>query len=201
MSKFEFPIPGLINNRKASQSNVVLIQIITDCRILLTRIQKNKEMQAEYFRTNRLKPFLLNTIVLDIKTLYLFTKIFLDYFIKYITIFFFPPEFNLRHKSFNEHVKSLKKVISDDVWFNEYKEFILKYEKKVKFRIKYVRDKMITHRDSNLKESWSFDDGIKNFHIFFDKSSDSINIDIDLKNDVIKLGKKFSPILYPSILF
>ena len=191
MNKFEFPIPIPKGNIKASKSVGVLIQIITYFRILLTRINESKEIEAKYSGTGKFIPFNLETIVLDIKTLYLFAKIYIDYFISYISRVFLS-NYNLKFRSFNDHVKCLKRNSFDDSWFKEYKEFILKFERRIKFRIKYIRDKMITHRDIYLNEYWGFDDQTKNFYIYFDKSIDPINIDIHIKNGIIKLGKKYN---------
>ena len=177
---------------KASQSSGVLSQIITYFRILLTRIKEKKEIEAESSIDETFIPFNLDSIILDIKTLYLFAKIYLDYFIKYITVYFLKPNLDLRHKSFNEHVKSLNKIRSKDSWFNEYKALVFKYERKIKFRVKYVRDKMIIHRELKINEGWGFDDQNHKVYIYFEKSLDPINIDVNLKNDIITLGKKYN---------
>ena len=192
MNKFEFPIPIIADNIKMSQSAGALIQIITYFRILLTRIKKNKEIEARYSSTGKFIPFNFDSIILDVKTLYIFAKIYIDYFIKYISTNFLEQNLNLKRKSFNAHIKNLRKINSEDLWFNEYKELIFKYERKIKFRINYIRDKMITHRDLNLNEYWGFDEHNKSVYIYFDKSLNPAKISIKLKNEIIKLGKKYN---------
>ena len=57
MNNFEYYIPVLKDDIR-----------ITYIRILLTRIQKEKEIEAESSLADRIIPFNLETLVLDIKT-------------------------------------------------------------------------------------------------------------------------------------
>ncbi len=125
------------------------------------------------------------------KTLNLFSKIYLDYFVSYISFTFFP-NYDLQHRSMNDHIKSLKRCSNTNPHFQNYKDYVLSCENQLKLRIRYVRDKLITHRKLKTVESYLFDDQINKFLILFDNRKDPANYDKDLKQKIINLGKKYN---------
>ncbi|KKM18551.1 hypothetical protein LCGC14_1664510, partial [marine sediment metagenome] len=53
-----------------------------------------------------------------------------------------------------------------------------------------MREKFITHRKLRTVESFLFDDKTNNFLILFNNSIDPTNIDSELKERIVILGKK-----------
>jgi len=189
MDEIKFPIP--INPKKMYQSVGVLTSNIEYIRIILKRIKDEKELYKAFQKEGKFASYLLPTLALDIKSLYIFSKIYLDYFVSYITLTFFP-NYDLQYRSMNDHIKSLKKTSNDDPHFENYKNYVLSCENQLKLRIRYVRDKFITHRKLRTAESYLFDNQTNNFLILFDNSKDPTNIDNELKERIINLGKEYN---------
>jgi len=189
MDEIKFPIP--VDPKKMYQSVGVLTSIIEYIRIILKRIKDEKELHKRFRKEDKFAPYLLPTLVLDMKSLYIFSKIYLDYFVSYITLTFFP-DYDLKYRSINDHIKSLKRTSNGDPHFENYKNYVLSCENQLKLRIRYVRDKFITHRKLRTTESYLFDDQTNNFLILFDSSKDPTNIDNELKERIIDLGKKYN---------
>lgn len=189
MDEIKFPIP--MDPKKMYQSVGVLTSIIEYIRIILKRIKEEKELHKKFQKEGKFAPYLLPTLALDMKSLYIFSKIYLDYFISYITLTFFP-DYDLKYRSMKDHIKSLKRTSNDDPHFENYKNYVLSCENQLKLRIRYVRDKFITHRKLRTTESYLFDDQTNNFLILFDNSKDPANIDNEFKEKIINLGKKYN---------
>ena len=188
MDEIKFPIP--VDPKKMYQSVGVLTSNIEYIRIILKRIKDEKELHKNFQKEGKFAPYLLPTLALDMKSLYLFSKIYLDYFVSYITLTFFP-DYDLKYRSMNDHIKSLKRTSNDEPHFENYKNYILSCENQLKLRIRYVRDKFITHRKLRTVESFLFDDQTNNFLILFDNSKNPTDIGNELKESIINLGKKY----------
>ena len=189
MDEIKFPIP--VNPKKMYQSVGVLTSIIEYIRIILKRIKDEKELYKAFQKEGKFAPYLLPTLALDMKSLYIFSKIYLDFFVSYITLTFFP-DYNLKFRSMNDHIKSLKRTFNDDPHFLNYKNYVLSCENQLKLRIRYVRDKFITHRKLRTAESYLFDDQTNSFLMLFDNSKDPSNIDSELKERIINLTKEYN---------
>ena len=188
MNEMKFPIP--VDPKKIYPSVGVLTSIVGDIRIVLKRIKEEKELYKKILKEGKFVPYLLPTLALDIKTLYLYSKIYIDYFASYVTLTFFP-DYDLQYRSMNDHIKSLKKCSNDNPNFQKYKKYILSCENQLKLRIRYVRDKLITHRKLKTKESYLYDEELNNFLIVFDNRKDPNKIEEGLKQEIIGLGKKY----------
>ncbi len=186
MNHFKFLIP--LDLSKDYQNITVLTNLITYLRIILNRIDENK---IKLLEENKFLQPLIDTIALDIKSLYIFAKIYFDYFIRYITLTFLPKNIGIKSKSFNAHIFSFKTIQSDELWLEQYKNLVFIYKRKFNFRIRDIRDKLITHRKLNVNEFWGFDEQNKKFYIYFEKVSDPINIEESLKTKIFDLGKKY----------
>ncbi len=128
------------------------------------------------------------------RSLYLFSSAFLDYLVKYISHSFFQDyiKSGLKNKSFRHHIKALEKFERLDELFNEYKNFLLKKEQILEFRIINIRDKMITHRYTDINEFWGYDPRTKTFYIYFTKQKDFYEIEDQLKNDIGSMIQKYN---------
>ena len=91
--------------------------------------------------------------------------------------------------SFTNRLKGLEQTNNES--FEEFKKHILKYKNKLFFRIIFVRNITISHRDLDLNEFYRYDDKNHTFYIHFHGTFDSFQVKKDLKNNIIKLGKKF----------
>lgn len=194
MNNSSFPIP--IDPKKDLQKSTILIQLIEDIKIILKRIKNEKSELAESKKNSQFFPYLLPTLVLDIKSLYIFSKIFIDKLILYITETFFSELIRkgLANESFNRQVKSLrnKKISKDNRAFLEYKGYILRNERKIFFKIINIRDKLIIHGKLKASESYGYDDQVDSFDIYFMKVKDPFKIDKELKNTIMEIGQKYN---------
>ncbi len=175
---------------------MVLIPLIEDIKIILKRIKNEKSELAESKKNSQFFPYLLPTLVLDIKSLYIFSKIFIDKLILYITETFFSKLIRkgLANESFNRQVKSLrnKKISKDNRAFLEYKDYILRNERRIFFKIINIRDKLIIHGKLKASESYGYDDQVDSFDIYFMKVKDPFKIDKELKNTIVEIGQKYN---------
>ncbi len=194
MNNSSFPIP--IDTKKHLKKSMVLIPLIEDIKIILKRIKNEKSELAESKKNSQFFPYLLPTLVLDIKSLYIFSKIFIDKLILYITETFFSELIRkgLANESFNRQVKSLrnKKINKDNRAFLEYKDYILRNERRIFFKIINIRDKLIIHGKLKASESYGYDDQVDSFNIYFMKVKDPFKIDKELKNTIMEIGQKYN---------
>ena len=194
MNNSSFPIP--IDPKKDLQKSTILIQLIEDIKIILKRIKNEKFELAESKKISQFFPYLLTTLVLDIKSLYVFSKIFIDKLILYITETFFSELIGkgLANESFNRQITSLrnKKISEDNCAFLEYKDYILRNERRIFFKIINIRDKLIIHGKLKASESYGYDDQVDSFDIYLMKVKDPFKIDKELKNKIIEIGQKYN---------
>lgn len=191
MEYFKFPMP--LDPEKSGQSSLILTSLIEYIRIILKRIKEEKKLYARYIGSDKFIPYLLETLVLDIKTLYLYAKIYLDKFSQYIIITFFPEIDTLLNEcdNFKAHADRLRNIPESNLAFQEYREFVFNYRINILFRISFVRNHMITHRNLDIFESYGYDNQNNIFYIYFQKEKDPFRIDKNLKNNIINLGRKY----------
>ncbi len=94
--------------------------------------------------------------MLDIKTLFLFSKIYLDYLIRCIVEDFFSKVKNLKTSSFHRHILRIKNLEATDSKFTKYKEFMMQNGFKILYRIVNVRNKFVDHIKAVRVESLAF---------------------------------------------
>ncbi len=177
------------------QGSMILIEALDYLQIISERIKKEKE---KFLKSSNL---ILHNLVeekkltLDIKSLFIFSKIYLDYLIKYITINFFSKVQGLNDRSFHRHINSLKAIDDCDEKFNLYKKFMSENGVKLLYQICNIRD-IITHQKLSIKESILYDPDSSEFHIILEIDK---NYSIDsIGNNEIKLV--FNPDLDDKIM-
>lgn len=185
----EFLLP--IHPSRNIETWSVFDQIIQTLNIISIRIKMAKEKLPEDDKLD-----LIFIISLDIKSLFIFIKTFLDYLIRYISETFFEKYIGkgLKIASFDKHVRKLRNPnfnFSDEI-FTEYKEFLLSYESRIFFKIINIKDKLMTHLDLKVHESWLYDGNEGKIFVLLSKKRIHEPIDKDLRDSIIKLAKKFN---------
>ncbi len=170
-------------------------QLIHTLLIIIKRIRKKKE---KYIIDSDL---ITNyKIALDIKSLYIFAKYYLDYLIRYLVDVYFrdikaDQGKGLTNRSFDSHVKQLRNqtFISAKELFQKYREYILRNECRLFFKIINVRDKLIVHRDLNIGESWTYFERENKFRVHLSKDIPVGPIQEDLRDEIFMILTKFRP--------
>ena len=168
-------------------------QLIHTLLIIIKRIRKNKEKS---FSNSDLVPTFKTA--LDIKSLYIFAKNYLDYLIRYLVNVYFKDIKDYRGKgltnrSFHSHVNQLRNqtFTSANELFQTYREYILINECRLFFKIINVRDKLIVHRDLNIGESWSYSERENKFRVYLSKDIPIGPIQEDLRHEIFSILTKF----------
>lgn len=177
------------------QSQIYLMDLVSFIQIILKRIDEAKEKYGHTLGSNvRENVKQLQYLKLDVRTLYLFSSIFLDYLVNYISHSFFQDyvKSGLKNNSFRDHIKTLKKTEGLDEVFIKYKNFLLEKEQTLELRIINIRDKMIIHRYTDTNEFWGYDPRTKTFYIYFTKQKAFYEIEDKLKNDIGTLSQKYN---------
>ncbi len=168
-------------------------QLIHTLLIIIKRIRNKKE---KYLNNSDLITTL--KIALEIKSLYIFAKVYLDYLIRYIVNVYFrnikdDRKKGLTNRSFNRHVTQLRNQTFTSVseLFQKYRKYILINECRLFFKIINVRDKLIIHRDLNIKESWTYFERENKFRVHLAKDIPVGSIQEDLRDEIITILTKF----------
>jgi len=188
------PFP-YVYSEKNPQSQIYLMDLVSFIRIIIKRIDIAKEKYEQTLGSNvKENTMQLQYLKLDVRSLYLFSSVYLDYLVNYISHSFFQDyvKSGLKNNSFRDHIKTLKKIEGLDELFNKYKNFLLKKEQVLELRIINIRDKMITHRYTDTNEFWGYDPRIKTFYIYFTKQKDFYEIEYRLKNDIGSIIQKYN---------
>lgn len=133
---------------------------------------------------------------LDIKSLIIFSKIYLDFLTKYINQFFFKEISGLSSKSYHQHINSLIKVRTDNQIFLNYKEYILQNGLKLVYRIGLLRDKLLTHSLVNRYETILVDSERKKIGLSIERlprtrEQEHPIIHEELKKDILSLISQY----------
>ena len=168
-------------------------QLIHTLLIIIKRIRNKKE---KYLINSDLITTL--KIALEIKSLYIFAKVYLDYLIRYLVNVYFRDIKDdrgngLTSRSFDSHVKQLRKQTFTSVneLFQKYKEYILINECRLFFKIINIRDKLIVHRNLNIGESWTYFERENKFRVHLAKFLPVGPIQEDLRDEIFTLLTKF----------
>jgi len=168
-------------------------QLIHSLLIIIKRIRNKKE---KYLNNSDLITTL--KIALEIKSLYIFAKVYLDYLIRYLVNVYFrnikdDREKGLINRSFNSHVNQLRNqtFTSANELFQKYREYILINECRLFFKIINVRDKLIVHRDLNIGESWTYFEGENKFRVHLSKDIPVGPIQEELRHEIFSILTKF----------
>lgn len=99
----------------------------------------------------------------------------------------------MTNRSFDSHVKQLRNqtFISAKKLFQKYREYILRNECRIFFKIINVRDKLIVHRDLNIGESWTYFERENKFRIHLSKHIPVGPIQEDLRDEIFMILTKF----------
>lgn len=139
MEYFKFPMP--LDPEKSGESSLILTSLIEYIRIILKRIEEEIRLYARYIGSDKFISYLLETLALDIKTLYLYAKIYLDKFSQYIIITFFPEIDTLLNEcdNFKARADPLKNIPESNLAFQEYREFVFNYRINILFKINSIK--------------------------------------------------------------
>ena len=132
--------------------------MFVDLQIITQRINNSKESLEKIVSTNNYIGFhpIAEELILDIKSLFLFSKIYLDYLIRCIVEDFFSKISNLNKKSFHRHILRLKNLEVIDTKFVQYKEYMMQNGFRILYRIVNVRNKFVDHIKAVRVESLAF---------------------------------------------
>jgi len=135
-------------------------------------------------------------LTLDIKTMFIYSKLYLDFLARYIHQNFFNNIAHLVSSSYHQHVNSLVKVNTNNQIFNDYKNYILKNGLKFVYRIGLLRDKLLSHRLLDSHETILVDSvknkiGLSIERIRRTKEQENPIIKDDLKNDILRLAQQY----------
>ena len=168
-------------------------QLIHTLLIIIKRIRKKKEKYL-----NKSDLIINYKIALDIKSLYATAKNYLDYLIRYIVKVYFrdikdDQGKGLKSRSFNSHVQHLRNqaFIVPNKLFQKYREYILINECRIFFKIINIRDKLIVHRDLNIRESWTYFERENKFRVHLSKVLPVDPIQGDLRQEIFNILTKF----------
>ena len=184
-----------VYSEKKPQSRIYLMDLVSFIQIIIKRIDAAKEKYGENLGSNvRESIKQLQYLKLDVRSLYLFSSVYLDYLANYISHSFFQDyvKSGLKNNSFRDHTKTLNKTEGLDEVFIKYKNFLLEKEQTLELRIINIRDKLITHRSTDINEFWGYDPRTKTFYIYFTKQKEFNEIEDRLKNDIGTLSQKYN---------
>ena len=167
-------------------------------QIINRRIDKQTSRYFKYKNHNpRKKAHAGTKLSMDIKTMFIYSKIYLDFLARYIHQIFFKNIPNLASHSFHQHINSLVKVNTNNQIFNDYKNYILKNGLKLVYRVGLLRDKLLTHRLIDSYETILVDSvdnriGLSIERIRRTKEQENPIIKDDLKNDILILAQQYN---------
>ena len=124
------PFP-YVYSEKNPQSQIYLMDLVSFIRIIIKRIDIAKEKYEQTLGSNvKENTMQLQYLKLDVRSLYLFSSVYLDYLVNYISHSFFQDyvKSGLKNNSFRDHIKTLNKIEGLDELFSKYKNFLLKKE-------------------------------------------------------------------------
>lgn len=154
-------------------------------QIIKRRIDKQNSRYFKYKDINpRKQGHAKRKLSLDIKTMFIFSKIYLDYLARYISETFFQDISNLKKGSYHQHINSLVHVNTDNNLFNDYKKYMLRNGLKLVYRVGFIRDKLIAHRLLNRFEYILVDSANKKIGLSIERVQ-KIKLLNDLKNPKI----------------
>ncbi len=184
----DFPLVASNQDHK-SYTYIYMGHCFLSLQIINRRIDKQINRNFKYNNFNPRKEAHANLkLALDIKTMFIYSKTYLDFLARYIHQNFFKNIPNLVSRSYHSHVNSLVKVNTNNQIFNDYKNYILKKGLKLVYRVGLLRDKLLTHRLLDSYENILVDSLYKKIGLSIErirrtKEHKNPTIKEDLKND------------------
>ncbi|KKK87122.1 hypothetical protein LCGC14_2756390 [marine sediment metagenome] len=108
----------------------------------------------------------------------------------------------MTNRSFDSHMRQLRNqsFTSASDLFQNYKEYVLLNESRLFFKIINVRDKLITHRNINIGESWTYFEKENKFRVHISKDIPVGRVPEDLRNEIFTILTKFSYVKWLDII-
>ena len=198
MNSFKLPLHPTLYNESWSTFS----QLFHTLLIIIRRIKKQKE---RFLSNSELSATF--KIALDVKSLYIFARHYLDYLTRYVVNVYFKDikddrAKGLTNRSFDSHMRQLRNqsFTSASDLFQNYKEYVLLNESRLFFKIINVRDKLITHRNINIGESWTYFEKENKFRVHISKDIPVGRVPEDLRNEIFTILTKFSYVKWLDII-